>query len=206
MKRIIVFTLAVASLAWSVTAAAQDGRGQERRGRFDFQSYDKNGDGKISQDEFPGAPQFFDRLDANGDGFITEDEIGRFRGMRGDRPRLGENLLKLLDADSSGKVSPEEFARITDLFARLDRDGDGALTSDELTGIAFLSGDASNPEVNALFEKYDANKDGKLSEEELKADPRFNNPRVFTMLDRDKDGLVTREELGQFLGGQRARQ
>jgi len=76
MKRIIVFTLAVVSMAWSVMVVAQSDRGQERRGQFDFKNLDKNGDGKVSRDEFPGPPQFFDRLDANGDGFVDILDLG----------------------------------------------------------------------------------------------------------------------------------
>ena len=35
---------------------------------------DTNKDGKLSRDEFRGAPALFQRLDGNGDGFITRDE------------------------------------------------------------------------------------------------------------------------------------
>ena len=35
---------------------------------------DRNGDGKVTRDEFRGPKEHFDRLDKNGDGVITEDE------------------------------------------------------------------------------------------------------------------------------------
>jgi hypothetical protein len=35
---------------------------------------DRNGDGKVSRDEFGGPPEHFDHFDRNHDGFITEDE------------------------------------------------------------------------------------------------------------------------------------
>lgn len=35
---------------------------------------DRNGDGKVSQDEFMGPTQFFGNMDKNGDGYITLDE------------------------------------------------------------------------------------------------------------------------------------
>jgi len=35
---------------------------------------DRNGDGKVSRDEFRGPPDHFDRFDRNKDGYLTEDE------------------------------------------------------------------------------------------------------------------------------------
>jgi len=35
---------------------------------------DRNGDGKVSREEFGGPPHHFDRFDRNGDGYLTEDE------------------------------------------------------------------------------------------------------------------------------------
>jgi arylsulfatase A-like enzyme len=52
-----------------------------------FRQYDKNGDGKLTPDEFPNA-QLFKRMDANGDGVVTLEEAkGAFsRSRRGDSP------------------------------------------------------------------------------------------------------------------------
>jgi len=49
---------------------------------------DRNGDGKVSRDEFGGPPDHFDRFDRNKDGFITEDEApdGPPPGRGGRRP------------------------------------------------------------------------------------------------------------------------
>jgi Ca2+-binding EF-hand superfamily protein len=198
MKRTVMMIVVAIGFVCGSMVLAQDAPPQERP-RFDFRSIDKNGDGKISRDEFPGPPQFFDRVDANGDGFLTEEEMGRMRQGPGNRPRLGDNLVKQLDADQNGKVSQEEFAKIIDAFSRLDRDGDGWLTNEEMNGLAAVSLEAGNPEVNALFKMYDVNKDDKLSEEELKADSRFSKPQYFKILDKDKDGSVTKGELEQFL-------
>ena len=36
---------------------------------------DKDNDGKISQDEFPGPDDHFTRFDENGDGYLEESEL-----------------------------------------------------------------------------------------------------------------------------------
>src|SRR5215475_13239640 len=87
-----------------------------------FADLDKNKDKKISKDEFPSQfpPQFFDRIDTNHDGFIDEEEWKAMQSGRGQMmvggPRLGESLTKLLDTNSDGQVSREEFAKIVTLF------------------------------------------------------------------------------------------
>ena len=59
-----------------------------------FKQRDKDGDGKLSRQEFPPrAQQLFDRIDANKDGFITMEEDRAFRKQRanrqgGQRPQL----------------------------------------------------------------------------------------------------------------------
>ena len=60
-----------------------------------FDMMDKNGDGKISREEFVGPEERFNKRDKDGDGFITREEAGvdrdapagdrRGRGERGDR-------------------------------------------------------------------------------------------------------------------------
>ena len=168
-----------------------------------FAELDKNKDKKLSRDEFPSQfAQAFDRLDANHDGFVDEEEWNAMRnrfagggggGGMGGGPRTGESLIKLMDGNADGKVSRDEFARILSLFDILDKDHNGELSQEELNGFFGAVRDAQTQatggvEVNNLFEKYDKNKDGKITAEEI------GNERIFKSLDLNKDGVVTREE------------
>lgn len=213
----LLFSLAVLAASASL-ASAQDqppgpppgfGGGQ-RIMQFQMPSFadlDKNKDKKISKDEFPSQfpPQMFDNIDTNHDGSIDEEEwkamTSRFaagRGAGGERmmiggPRVGENMLKLLDANSDGKVTREEFAKILSLFDALDKDHNAELSQDELNGFFRAVNEAQaqatgGVEVNTLFEKYDKNKDGKITAEEI------GNERIFKSMDLNKDGEITRAE------------
>lgn len=103
---------------------------------------DKNGDGFITKDEFPnGVPPYFDRLDLNGDGKIGPFELQAISGSTakatpGPNPKAEsandpEARLKLMDKDSDGKISREEWLGAAAMFTRLDRDADGMLSADE---------------------------------------------------------------------------
>ncbi|MDQ8182932.1 DUF1566 domain-containing protein [Pelagicoccus sp. SDUM812005] len=65
-----------------IPRAQENGRPQPG-GDF-LQRADRNGDGKVSRQEFRGPDERFDRLDKNGDGFVTADEApqGRPRANR----------------------------------------------------------------------------------------------------------------------------
>jgi Ca2+-binding EF-hand superfamily protein len=165
----------------------------------EFKDLDKNKDGKISKDEWQGPPQFFDRLDANKDGFIDEAEWGAMRNrMGGGGGRgSGESLTKFLDANKDSKVSRDEFAKMLTLFDALDTNHDGELSQEELNGLFRAINTAANEaqnqatggvDVTNLFTKFDKNKDGKLTADEV------TDERTFKALDLNKDGSVTRDE------------
>lgn len=163
-----------------------------------FADLDKNKDKKISRDEFPGPPQFFNRLDENQDGFIDEEEWNRMRGRMGGGPRLAERLLLFLDSDGDSKVSHEEFAQMTTLFDVLDKDRDGSLNLAELGQFFQAIEEAQNRatggvNLNDLFEKNDKNRDAKLTPDEI------SNDRLFKSLDLDGDGVITRAEATRAL-------
>ncbi|MBM3495527.1 MAG: hypothetical protein FJX72_14580 [Armatimonadetes bacterium] len=66
----------------------QDGRTQRRAGgggagiEAQFKQLDRNGDGKLSADEF-GRPRIFRQMDKDGDGFATMEEARSFFSGRG---------------------------------------------------------------------------------------------------------------------------
>jgi Ca2+-binding EF-hand superfamily protein len=217
MKRFFGLLVFIAVAAGNVLAQDQPpppppggfGGGGQRTMQFQmptFAELDKNKDKKISKDEFPSQfpPQAFDRLDTNHDGFIDEEEwkamtsqfTGGGRGGGGTMvggPRTGESMTKFLDANADGRVSREEFAKVVSLFDILDKDHNGELSTEELNGFFRAVNEAQaqatgGVELNNLFEKYDKNKDGKITADEI------GNERIFKSLDLNKDGEVTRAE------------
>jgi Ca2+-binding EF-hand superfamily protein len=94
---------------------------------------DKNGDGKITKDEFPGPPERFEALDRNRDGGVTGDEVeAALRdGMNGEGGR-GKRMFQRFDKDGDGKVSRAEFPGGDEAFKAMDKDGDGFVTAEEV--------------------------------------------------------------------------
>ena len=203
-------------LLGTLVASAQDpqqtpppGGGRGGQGRFQmptFAEMDKNKDKKLSKDEMAQMPpQMFDRMDENKDGFIDEEEFNNRRGGRmggpggGGGPRLSESLVKFLDANQDGKVTREEFARISQVFDALDGDHNGDLSTEELNRFSAAVAELQNQstggvDVQNLFAAYDKNKDGKLT-----ADEMTGHDREFKRLDLNKDGSVTRDEAAQAI-------
>jgi hypothetical protein len=135
MSRLLSTALAVLSLV-SVAglAHAQGPRGAQ----------DANGDGAVSAQEFEDAAKArFQRMDANHDGVIDADELAaiqkRMEARRADRPNAGKGpesggggAWAAMDADHDGKVTQAEaMAASKARFAKLDIDGDGALSAAE---------------------------------------------------------------------------
>jgi len=127
------------------TPAPQGGMpGHEHRmghgGGMWMKMIDTDGDGTISKAE---ADAFFNRLDTNHDGKIDKSELAAFR--------------KTMMEQRRAEMQAEFEAR----FKAADKNGDGALTRDEVK--------AGLPRLASHFDELDANHDGKLTMDEIKA-------------------------------------
>lgn len=125
-------------------------------------------------------------------------------------------VMKALDADQDGKISASEIENAAAALKGLDKNNDGELTEDELRpsfggrgmgpgGIggragfggrqAPLGGGRGGPGGGQakvwefLANKYDKNKDGKLTENEYD-----RGAETFARLDRNEDGVLTPED------------
>jgi Ca2+-binding EF-hand superfamily protein len=78
-------------------------------------------------------------------------------------------LAERMDADHDGAITPKEFTGPRELFDRLDRDGDGRLTADDFDWSDKSPYWRQVGTVKQLLRRADADKDGKLSEEEWQA-------------------------------------
>jgi Ca2+-binding EF-hand superfamily protein len=107
-----------------------------------------------------------------------------------------------LDTNQDGRISPQEVVsqpQLAKAFASMDLNHDGYIANSEVQTLWQQRIAATNAQQRTerlqRFDKADANKDGKLSLAEAKA----GMPQVaaaFTVLDTQKHGYLTREEVG----------
>jgi len=129
-----------------------EGRGAEGPGNNSeelvttLMAFDKNHDGKISKDELPERMQgMLERGDTDRDGFLTVDEIRKMAaaqvtaGVPAEREGRGEGrrrrlypIFAALDTDHDGVLSTNEIGRAAESLKALDRNGDEQLTEDEV--------------------------------------------------------------------------
>ncbi len=103
-----------------------------------FQEMDKNGDGAISKKEFDTYHKaHFSEMDTNKDGKVTQAEMDAAHGKKVEKCNVG------LDSR----------------FEKSDINNDGVLSKDEA--------EIGMPAVFSHFDEFDANKDGKVSSQEM---------------------------------------
>ncbi len=126
--RLILSLLVFTVMTTGFASASEESRENPVRGMIEHD--DRDGDGKVSKEEFPGPDEHFTRIDLDGDGFISREEARQAPRPRGQRGRVPGKFQED-DADGDGVVSRTEFSGPADHFDRLDLNGDGAIQESE---------------------------------------------------------------------------
>ena len=181
-----------------------------------FRDYDRNGDGRITLDEWNAAganPGLFYRLDRNHDRTLTVEEYAT-----GDAVRLLSQggpayTFGNLDRNRDGWITRNEWNMGDAEFSRLDTNRDNRISRYEFESSSNTNMPYSAPnsrftamDVNhdglitwnewrgteGNFVRLDTNGDGRLNPPEFDANPTA--PNRFSTLDANHDGWLTRDE------------
>lgn len=194
-------TLAIVSacLYGAPAGAAADEPQQNRQQRTDamrFRAMDRNGDGRITSQEWRGSAQSFRVHDWNGDGVLSGDELRpgaqRPRDENDFDPRRNrqyydwtEEAFVDLDHNRDGRINRQEWHYDNESWLRADRNRDNVLTRAEFIGDA-----TSDLDREDRFEYLDANNNGRIDRSEW-----HGTRDAFTWLDRNRDGSLSRAEV-----------
>jgi Ca2+-binding EF-hand superfamily protein len=142
----------------------------------------------------------------------AQEGFGRGPG-RGRFPSAG---FAILDTNGDGILDAEEIAAAAVRLAKLDKNSDGRITSDEARPPMPGGRGRGGPEGRERYEEggggnvaedtvkslmaFDANGDGKLSRDELPE--RFQG--IFERADENKDGFLTPDEIRKVAAAQAA--
>jgi Ca2+-binding EF-hand superfamily protein len=102
-----------------------------------FKKMDTNGDGKVTRAEHAaGAKQMFTECDVNKDGVVTAAEMDAAMALKGEKPDKREKTsaekIRMIDQNGDGQLTVAEHNAGTEqMFAKMDKDGDGALSKEE---------------------------------------------------------------------------
>jgi Ca2+-binding EF-hand superfamily protein len=136
---------------------------------------DKNGDGKISKEEFkagmpqagPNADSLFSKIDTNGDGAIDESEAA-----------AAQKMHKKHGHGSGGPMQ---------VFEKADSDGDGKISKSDFE--AALPEGTDSATANKVFDNMDTNQDGVVDAQEYMA--AMQKTDMMTQVFGQKDGFST---------------
>lgn len=191
-------TLIIASIAVAGVAHAGNMQPAHPAGH----AMDANKDGVVSREEAKAHPRLsegFDAWDKNKDGNLDQAEMTAHReAMRGEMRAKAHERLKAADKDGDGSISRKEadesMPQLAGRFDRMDADKDGKISSDEMHGFRKAGQEHERKHMRKAFKAADKNGDDALDLAEAQAGMPMLSGH-FAMVDADKDGKVTRQEM-----------
>ena len=96
-----------------------------------FAGMDRNGDGRITREEWRGNDVSFNQHDWNGDGVLSGDEVRPGAQPNNRREMEARARFDRLDTNDDDAISLSEWTGTRNAFERLDRNDDGLLSFDE---------------------------------------------------------------------------
>lgn len=113
LRKKSIFVVVLPMLILTVCCLSAAAQSQRRGDNSPFVRNDKNRDGKLSPEEFPGPGRAFERIDKNGDGFISLQEArenrqgaqqGSARQQNGQGQRQDQRQMPELSQQDSGEI------------------------------------------------------------------------------------------------------
>jgi Ca2+-binding EF-hand superfamily protein len=191
-----IATIAIVAIVAIVGAATPLGA-QDKLLRTPFARFDRNGDGVITAEEFPGDPGLYKAMDQDKDGKVTFDEY-----------KVSAFARRYLAAMRVDRDEPRKRVSLADLarrrlenLARFDKNRDGKVTRAEWTGApdAFTSLDVDGNGVIDKKDRHKAKAEAEVLAQSLDAVPELRGKlpggdALLTSFDKDKDTQISRRE------------
>jgi Ca2+-binding EF-hand superfamily protein len=151
-------------------------------------------------DTLKSADSMFDLADTDGNGFLSFEEFSYYMERHTSHStQMIQDVFAMIDKDGDGEVSKEEvranfFRRRREMLEKNGGSAEGMVSDEKLLYAA--------QDADKLFDKADVSGDGELSLREfqlyMKRHTKHSDVAIaelFSMMDDDNDGYLTREEV-----------